>query len=271
MADAEARRDRLSDGEARADIAAAQASVAAAAAKEKQAFYLHERTMECFEFEWGGEEYKICPALGRPEEGARYAWHASQDSLDAAEMQLKSAQNQARTRMRDASAEVSEAMAREQAQQAKLDLQRAATLPDEISSAEAVVEKAEVSLRAARKALEDTTLRAPFDATVVEVTVDVGDTAAPGQILVVLATLDQLTVRTKDLIELDVVNVAVAQPVTITLDALPDNPLEGQVARIFDQPEDYRGDVTYPVIIKPLKETSELRWGMTASVEIDVD
>jgi multidrug resistance efflux pump len=133
------------------------------------------------------------------------------------------------------------------------------------------VRKAEASLEAAEAALANTSIRAPFDASVVEVTVEVGDTAAPGQVLVVLATLDQLQVRTKDLIELDVVRVAVSQPVTVTLDALPDTPLNGQVARIDEQSEDYRGDVTYPVIIELLRGTEDLRWGMTASVEIDVE
>jgi multidrug resistance efflux pump len=106
---------------------------------------------------------------------------------------------------------------------------------------------------------------------VVEVSVEVGDSAAPGQVLVVLATLDQLQVRTKDLIELDVVRVAVDQPVTVTLDALHDTPLEGRVVRIDEQSEDYRGDVTYPVIIALVRGVQELRWGMTASVEIDVE
>ena len=88
---------------------------------------------------------------------------------------------------------------------------------------------------------------------------------------VVLATLDQLRVRTRDLIELEVVRVAVGQPVTVTLDALPDTPLEGQVLRIDEQSEDYRGDVTYPVFIELLRSTEGLRWGMTASVEIDAE
>jgi multidrug efflux pump subunit AcrA (membrane-fusion protein) len=271
VAEAEARRDRLSGGETEADIAAAQAALAAAMAEEKQAFYLHERTMECFTFTWNNKEHTICPALGRPEESTRYAWHASQDSLSAAEMQLKATQNQAGAQIRDANSAVMAAVAQESALQADLDLQKAGSLPEEIAAAEADVGKAEASLQAAKAALAETSMRAPFDATVVEVTVEVGDTAAPGQVLVVLATLDQLRVRTKDLMELDVVNVAVGQPVRVTLDALPDEPLGGRVTRIGDQDEDYRGDVTYPVIVELLENSQELRWGMTALVEIGVE
>lgn len=271
VSEAEARRDRLSGGEAEVHVAAAQAALAAAMAEEKQAFYLHERTMECFTFTWKGKEHTICPALGRPEEGARYAWHASQDSLSAAETQLEAAQNGAGAQIRDANAAVMAAIARESARQAELDLQKAGGLPEEIAAAEADVGRAEASLEAAKAALANTSIHAPFDGIVAEISVEVGDTAAPEQVLVVLATLDELRVRTKDLIELDVVKVTVSQPVSVTLDALPDEPLAGRVVRIGDQDEDYRGDVTYPVIVELLQDVQELRWGMTALVEIGVE
>ncbi len=275
VAEAEAQRDRLSSGETRADIATAQAALAAAQAEEKSAFYLHERTMDCFTFKRGDKERTICPALGRPEEYARYAWHTSQDNLSAAQAQLEAAHNQAGARVRDASAGVSAAQAQERALQSDLELQRAGSLPGEIAAAEALVGKAEASLEEAQAALASLSIRAPFDASVVEVTVKVGDTAAPGQVLVVLATLDQMRVRTDDLTELDVVKVAVGQPVSVTLDALPDTLLEGRVTRIGAQSEDYRGDVTYPVFIELPQRVQEerkghIRWGMTASVEIDV-
>jgi HlyD family secretion protein len=269
VAEAEARRDRLSGGESLADIAAAQAALAGAVAEEKQAFYLHERTMECFTFNWRGEKRTICPALGRPEESARYAWHASQDSVDAAQAQLTVTRNQAGARIRDAEAAVAAATAQEKALQAELDLQRAGSLPETIAAAEADVRRAEVSLQTAQAALKGLSILAPFDASVVEVSVEAGDTAAPGQVVVVLATLDQLQLRTTDLIELDVVKVAVGQPVRVTLDALPDMPLEGLVVRIGEQSEDYRGDVTYPVVVGLTQAVEALRWGMTASVEID--
>lgn len=269
VTEAEAGRDRLIEGEAEADIAAAEAALAAATSEEKQAFYLHERTMKCFSFKWGGEKHTICPTLGRPEEGARYAWHASQDSLDAAEAQLWATRNQAAARVRDADAAVAAAAAQEKALRADLDLLRAGSLPDELAAAEADVRKAEASLESARAKLEELSIRAPFDATVVEVSIEEGETAGPGQVLVVLASLDHLWVRTTDLVELDVVRVAVGRPVTVTLDALPEVTLQGHVARIAEESEDYRGDVTYPVIVELSEDTGTLRWGMTALAEID--
>ena len=269
VAAAEARQARLRGGESTAEIAEAQAAVAAAQAEEKQAFYLHERTMECLTFEWKDEKHEICPALGRPEEGARHAWYASQDSLAAAEAQLRAAQNRAWSNGRDAEAGVAAAAAQERALQAELDLRRAGSVPESLASAQLDVRRAEAALEAARAALRDLSIRAPFDATVAQVTIRTGEVAAPGQVLVVLATLDDLHVRTKDLIELDVVKVSVGDHVTVTLDAVPDAPLDGQVTRIDEQSEDYRGDVTYPVRVGLLEDVQALRWGMTAMVAID--
>jgi hypothetical protein len=43
------------------------------------------------------------------------------------------------------------------------------------------------------------------------------------------------------------------------------------VSRIGLQSVDYRGDVTYPVIIELDETAPGLRWGMTVVVEIDVE
>jgi hypothetical protein len=57
--------------------------------------------------------------------------------------------------------------------------------------------------------------------------------------------------------------------VVVTVDALPDVELRGHVIRIGLQSVDYRGDVTYPVYVELDDDTPELRWGMTAMVEIE--
>jgi hypothetical protein len=88
---------------------------------------------------------------------------------------------------------------------------------------------------------------------------------------VVLATLDQLRVRTTDLTELDVARLAAGQSALVTVDAFPDLQLKGYVGRIEEQSVDYQGDVTYPVYVELYEDTPGLRWGMTAMVEIGVD
>ena len=95
---------------------------------------------------------------------------------------------------------------------------------------------------------------------------------APGQVMVALATLDDLQVRTTDLTELDVVQVAERQSATVTVDALPGAVFDGAVSRVAQRSGDYRDDVVYAVTVELTDEAdTPLRWGMTALVEIGVD
>ena len=104
------------------------------------------------------------------------------------------------------------------------------------------------------------------------VDIDVGDVVAPGQPVLVLATLDKLQAKTKDLTELDVVRVAVGRRAIVTVDALPGDKFEGVVSEIALQPGDFRGDVVYTVTVDLTQVTnSPLRWGMTALVEIEAE
>jgi multidrug resistance efflux pump len=132
------------------------------------------------------------------------------------------------------------------------------------------IEAALLALEQAQDALEDATLVAPFDGVATSVDIDPGDTVAPGQPVVTLATLDRLQAVTKDLTELDVVRVKVGQKVVMTVDALPDQEFAGVVSEIALQPGDYRGDVVYMVTVDLTDVVdSPLRWGMTALVEIE--
>ncbi|MBN2394598.1 MAG: HlyD family efflux transporter periplasmic adaptor subunit, partial [Anaerolineae bacterium] len=135
--------------------------------------------------------------------------------------------------------------------------------------AQARLEQAQVAVTRIQAQIADATLYAPFAGTVSDVPVKVGDTVTPGQPIMMLAALAQLRARTKDLTELDVVRITEGQAVIVTVEALPDVNLSGKVARIELQAEDYRGDVVYPVIIALDETPAELRWGMTALVEIE--
>jgi len=139
----------------------------------------------------------------------------------------------------------------------------------EVEAARLEVQTAELSLDAARSNLEQAVLVAPFAGVVTAANVEPGDAAAPGEVAFVLATLEQLQARTTDLTELDVARVAQGQAVVVTVDALPDLKLPGRVVRIGLQAVDYRGDVTYPVYVALDQPAPELRWGMTALVEIE--
>ena len=144
---------------------------------------------------------------------------------------------------------------------------------EEVAQAEARLRQAELAVARLELQMEDAAMQAPFAGTVVDVLVEVGDRVAPGGTVVVVATLDLLEARTVDLTELDVARVAVGQPVTVSVDALPDREFGGVVREIALQAKDYRGDVVYDVAIElPDAESLEvLRWGMTAMVTIEID
>jgi multidrug efflux pump subunit AcrA (membrane-fusion protein) len=267
-----AQRDELLVGATDVDIAAARAQVAVAQVEQVRAEIQHDQTMECFNVKLpDGSKRRICPALGRYEEQARAALHAATDGLTAAETALQATEGEAWARLRDAEAAVESAVARQEIAQARLDLVSGGSRREDVAAAEARVTEAEASLTAARAALDDLEIRAPFDGIIARVSVDAGDTAAPGMAVVIVATLDDLQVRTTDLTELDVARVAQGQRAVVTVDALPDSQLAGVVVRIGEQALSAQGDVTYPVTIDLDRDAPELRWGMTAMVEIEVE
>jgi multidrug efflux pump subunit AcrA (membrane-fusion protein) len=228
--------------------------------------------MECFDVNLpDGSERTICPALGRFEEQSRFAMHAADAALAAAQAQLDAAQYGATTQHRAAQAGVQSATAQRDALRARLDLLEAGSTPEQIAAFEARVAQAEASLAAARAALERTEIRAPFDGVVTQITVETGDTAVPGQVIVVLATLDRLQAHTTDLVELDVAQVSEGQAVLVTVDALPGLDAQGHVVRVGEQGVNYQGDVTYPVFVELDEDAPGLRWGMTAVVRIARD
>jgi multidrug efflux pump subunit AcrA (membrane-fusion protein) len=272
LAQAVAQQDELAAGETDAQIAATRAEIAAARITLRQAEEEHDETLECVEVRKpNGEEEKVCPLLGPTEERARFALEAANDALVVAQAQLAALLDGVEPQLRAAQAEVESAAGQLEAAQAQLDLVKAGSRLEEMASLEAQVAQAAVAVAAAESALERFELRAPTAGTVTKVYVDVGETAVPGQVVVILASLDQLQARTTDLTELDVARVAEGQPVMVTLDALPGEELRGTVTRIGDESVDYRGDVTYPVFVALDGDIPSLRWGMTALVEIDTE
>jgi multidrug efflux pump subunit AcrA (membrane-fusion protein) len=144
---------------------------------------------------------------------------------------------------------------------------------EEVTQAEAHLQQAELAVAQLELQLQDAELRAPFAGTAVDVGVEAGDQVNPGEVVVVLATLDQLQTRTTDLTELDVGRVTVEQPATVSVDALPGREFAGLVREIALQGQDYRGDVVYAVTVELTDPdvAEALRWGMTAMVEIETD
>lgn len=143
--------------------------------------------------------------------------------------------------------------------------ERVATLengpdPQELAAAEARV-------RAAQARVNQSRLTAPFDGTVLSVDYDTGDQVTPGAVAVVVADLSELHVDTT-VDELDIALVEMGLPVEVTLDALPDFDLTGQVSRIDLVPVVASSATEYAVRIALTSSDPTARVGMTAAVNI---
>ncbi len=241
---------------------------------------------------------EVCPLLGAPEESTRAQVAAAEANAAAAQLALDEARAGAtEAEQRSAAAGVSVAVAQQSLADAQRDLLLAGARAEQIRLAEIGVARARLGLTTADVAVEQTaaavaqaeagvqsatadaeearvalarlTLSAPWAGTVSELLPEVGELVAPG---VAVARLGGggWVVETTDLVELDVVRVAVGQEVEVTLDALPGETLRGTVIDVGRVPEVTLGDVTYRVRIA-LDDTPDLplRWGMTALVSIE--
>ncbi len=142
-----------------------------------------------------------------------------------------------------------------------------------IMQAETAVTQAAAALTAAQNELNRMTLRAPFAGTVANIDTRLGEMAAPGTPVVMLADMSGWLVKTTDLTELSVVSVGVGLPVDISVDALPDATLSGMVTDIATVSQLVRGDVVFEVTIEldaAQAGALPLRWGMTVFVNVDV-
>ena len=140
--------------------------------------------------------------------------------------------------------------------------------PETIAGAEADVAAAEAALALAQAALDETVLTAPFNGTVGELVVQVGEQVAPGATIARVGDLSTWLIETSDLTELDVVGLSVGDGATVSLDAIPDLALRGKIARIKPIGENSHGDIVYTVTIALDEQDARLRWGMTAAVKI---
>jgi multidrug resistance efflux pump len=137
------------------------------------------------------------------------------------------------------------------------------------SLAQARYETAQANLLAAEAALGNVELLAPFDGVVAELNVKEGGSISAGAIAVKVADFSGWVVVTTDLTEMQVVDLAEGQAVSVTLDAIPDLQLIGSILSIGQSYSENQGDVIYEVTIVLDDEDPAMRWGMTASVAFE--
>lgn len=164
------------------------------------------------------------------------------------------------------SREAAEAQVRQA--EAELARLREGSSAEDLAAAEARVELAEAGVQAAEVRLDRMGLRAPFDGEIVALDARLGEQLQPGQVAVRLADTSAWRVETDNLTELSVVDIEPGDPATISIDALPELELQGEVERVRGFGEDELGDIVYTVTIAPEEHEPRLRWNMTAAVRI---
>lgn len=136
-----------------------------------------------------------------------------------------------------------------------------------IEIANANVQEAQAGVEFAQANLAQGTLIAPHDGVIASLSTVPGEFVKSNQAVLTLAALNTLQIETVDLSERDIPNVHVGDSANVSIPAL-NKTIAGKVVRISPIANIVGGDVVFKVTIAPDTQPSELRWGMTAEVEI---
>ena len=140
--------------------------------------------------------------------------------------------------------------------------------PEKVRLAEEELVNSQTQLAAAKAALDNLTLTAPFDGTVVKIHNHPGEWVIAGQTVLELADLEALRIETTDLSELDVPRIEIGQSVTVVIKALGLD-VKGSVSDISPLADTLGGDVVYQTTIELETIPEGLRAGMSVEVQFE--
>jgi HlyD family secretion protein len=195
------------------------------------------------------------------EAGARVT--TAQNSYDVAQAQCNTA-----TMNADKSAQITSAEAAVAQAQAAYDALIAGPTTEQIDAQAALLAQAQLQLEHAERALADAEIVAPFAGVITNLPIIVGQSVTTQTNAVTLMDTSTLYIEVA-VDELDIAQIQLGQSSTITIDALVDAELEGEVTRIAPAGSVEQGVVTYAVRVSltPNAEYTVLI-GMTADVAI---
>ncbi len=134
--------------------------------------------------------------------------------------------------------------------------------PDDVAAAQARVNAAQATLDQAK-------IIAPFDGVITEAEPQVGDIVSAGQSAFRVDDLTRLLLDV-EVSEVDINQVAVGQPATVTFDAVPGKTYHGRVSEVGVVGTSTSGAVNFNVTVVITDADEQVRPGMTAAVEIEV-
>jgi len=130
---------------------------------------------------------------------------------------------------------------------------------------------AKAALTMAKKALDDTVIKAPVDGVVVKRSVEPGQTVAASlqapELFIIAQDLADMQVETA-IDESDVGRIVEGMPATFTVDAFPGKVFKSQVKQIRKAPINIQNVVTYTVLLTAQNSDLKLLPGMTANATI---
>ncbi len=152
--------------------------------------------------------------------------------------------------------------------QAGLNLTEASSTPQDIEGQQAVVAQAEAAAAAARVALNNTSLLAPFPGTVQGLTAQVGQVVTPGGRVLSLVNNDGLKIQAY-VSEADVTKVAVGGTAEVTLDAFGTGTgFPATVTTIDSAETPVNGTPSYLVTLHFTNPVPQVKDGMTGNAHI---
>jgi HlyD family secretion protein len=144
------------------------------------------------------------------------------------------------------------------------------------ANAKAEEVRAQVAVENAKDQLDDTNVLAPITGTIIEKDVERGQVISSptkdvggGTVLLKMADLNLVQVRTL-VDETDIGKIQPGQSATVTVDAFPNRPFQGEVLKIEPQAQTEQNVTMFPVLVRIENRQGLLRPGMNAEVEIHV-
>ncbi len=142
---------------------------------------------------------------------------------------------------------------------------------DRVAQATARLRQAEIAVEQLQRQMDRATLRAPFDGAVSAVYAHPGEWSSPGAPVVEIVDMGHWYVETRNVGELSIGRVREGQRAVVQVLAFDKAEVEGTVAAISPVAVVQQGDTTYTLIIDLESTALDLRPGMNAQVEIQVE
>ncbi len=159
--------------------------------------------------------------------------------------------------------------AQAQIQTAKDQLARLSPTGDDLAQAQANVDASRAARDLAKQRVDEGTLYAPFDGTIVTMDLNPGEAVQLGKPVVTVADLQHLQIKL-NIDETDIPHVALGQTAALDLDAFPGQNIQGKVVDIAPGAQTVQGVVNYEVRIEVQPSQVPLKSGMTANASIEV-